>query len=200
MRRFLSVQVRDKLYIGGDKPKGPPSGGDKLALDFTFGCQTKLTGLFIPQRENGIMGLSNGEENILKQLKKAVRRSCITASRSLPMCLYTSMENFKHWPHVSSVYVAPQGKIKHAIFALCFAPEGGTMTLGGVMEQFHSVPLSYVPMSTSRNGWYLVQVQTITMGTNTVRHRLERDDEGLSYYNASLPGTGTVQCPDAYRR
>jgi hypothetical protein len=98
------------------------------------------------------------------------------------------------------VYVAAQGKIKHAIFALCFAPEGGTMTLGGVMEQFHSVPLSYVPMSTSRNGWYLVQVQTITMGTNTVRHRLEKDDEGLSYYDASLPGTGMVQCPDAHGR
>jgi hypothetical protein len=61
------------LWIGGRDIKGPPSNGDDYSVSFVFGCQTKLTGLFIPQRENGIMGLSHGDDNFITQLRKAVR-------------------------------------------------------------------------------------------------------------------------------
>lgn len=65
--------MRDQLFIGGSSTEAPPSEAHRYAVDFVFGCQTRLTGLFVPQKENGIMGLSNGEENILHQLKAAVR-------------------------------------------------------------------------------------------------------------------------------
>lgn len=53
--------------------KTPPSysSSSNFSTSFVFGCQTKLTGLFIPQRENGIMGMSAGEDNFVVQLKKA---------------------------------------------------------------------------------------------------------------------------------
>lgn len=66
------MQVEDVLWLGGFGVHGPPRDGASYAIPFKFGCQVKLTGLFIPQRENGILGLSNGENNLLHHLKNQV--------------------------------------------------------------------------------------------------------------------------------
>jgi len=64
--------VKDQLYIGGEHAFSPNRQVDHYSAPFLFGCQVKLTGLFIPQTENGIMGLSNGPDNFVRQLKDAV--------------------------------------------------------------------------------------------------------------------------------
>lgn len=66
------MQVEDFLWLGGVGVHGPPPDGDSYAIPFKFGCQVKLSGLFIPQRENGILGLSDGENNLLHHLKTQV--------------------------------------------------------------------------------------------------------------------------------
>lgn len=65
----------------------------------------------------------------------------------------------------------PQGKIDRAMFGLCFAADGGTMTIGGPVDDFHTQPVTWLPLHTSRNGWYLVKVKSIKLGESMVSGR-----------------------------
>ena len=61
--------MNDQLWVG-DIEKDLLPGADAFSVDFTFGCQTKETGLFRSQLADGIMGMSNSDDTIPRQLQK----------------------------------------------------------------------------------------------------------------------------------
>ncbi len=67
---WTAFSVEDRVGLG--------EGEGGVSVPFVFGCQTKLTGLFVPQEENGIMGMSHGPENFVAQLKAAGKISRAT--------------------------------------------------------------------------------------------------------------------------
>lgn len=74
--------VTDKLWIGDVEPAMLP-GGDAFAVDFSFGCQTKETGLFRSQLADGILGLSRGDNTLPVQLKS----QGVFSSSTFALCL-----------------------------------------------------------------------------------------------------------------
>ncbi|RHY52256.1 hypothetical protein DYB30_006027 [Aphanomyces astaci] len=98
--------------------------------------------LFISQVADGIMGVANTENNLMRKL---------------------------HAEH----------KLDTSAFALCFAPQGGTMAIGTLSTAHHSTDVQYAAVTSSRNGyvsdpllsfliaisrWYGVTVIALTFG------------------------------------
>ena len=60
---WRAYKVTDKVWVGGSLP-GMVADADALAMDFTFGCQERETGLFRTQMVDGIMGLSASADTL----------------------------------------------------------------------------------------------------------------------------------------
>jgi hypothetical protein len=103
---------------------------DQFALPFTFGCQTHLTGLFVTQLADGIMGMSASET-------------------TLPYQLWTA-KKIEH-NMFSMCFRRGGGTDKDGITA-------GVMTLGGVDKRLQRSPMVYAALNI-RHGWYAVHVK-----------------------------------------
>lgn len=106
----------------------------RYALPFIFGCQNHLTGLFVTQLADGIMGMSARETTLPKQMYNAGK--------------------LEH--NMFSMCFRRMGKSeKDGVTA-------GVLTLGGVDKRLQRSPMVYAALDTeSNNGWYTVQVKKI---------------------------------------
>ena len=64
---WTAYRVTDKLWVGGLTLRHVKD-ADKYQIDFTFGCQSSVTGLFRTQFADGIMGMSRSSNTLLPQL------------------------------------------------------------------------------------------------------------------------------------
>lgn len=148
-----AIQVKDQFYCGGlDVLDAVEPKNRKYAINFMFGCMTKVNGLFLTQLADGIMGMSAHEATLTKQLWNwgtlehnmfalCFRRELGTSKRGVP---------------------------------------AGSMTLGGASTNLDSSPVVYAK-NMAKSGWFTVYVKNIfvragggqsaksTPGTRTVR-------------------------------
>ncbi|DBA04972.1 TPA: hypothetical protein N0F65_006974 [Lagenidium giganteum] len=68
-----AIVIDDLVWVGGFEGKNMDAIMRHFGFHFPVGCQTKETGLFITQKENGIMGLGNNKETIMSYMLKEKR-------------------------------------------------------------------------------------------------------------------------------
>ena len=120
--------MKDRFYCGGiDVLDAVEPTDQKYAIDFMFGCMTKVNGLFLTQLADGIMGMSAHEATLTKQLwNKGVLEHNMFA-----LCFRREL-----------------GTSKRGVPA-------GSMTLGGVSTNLDSSPLVYAK-NMAKSGWFTV--------------------------------------------
>ncbi|ETV74519.1 hypothetical protein, variant [Aphanomyces astaci] len=122
-----AVVVEDNVWLGDAVDHPSRRFNESFGTRYMFGCQKRETGLFISQVADGIMGVANTENNLIRKL---------------------------HAEH----------KVDTSAFALCFAPQGGTMAIGTLSTAHHSTDVQYAAVTSSHNGWYGVTVIALTFG------------------------------------
>jgi len=130
---WAAVQVKDRLFLGGtDVLDSVEPNDEKYAIDFMFGCQTSMSGLFVTQLADGISGMSAHPATLPKQLYD--RR--ILEHNMFAMC-----------------YRRELGTSKRGVTA-------GSMTLGGISDSLDTSPMIYAK-NMAKIGWYTVYVKNI---------------------------------------
>jgi len=111
-----------------------PVDASQFAFELKFGCQTSITGLFVTQLADGIMGMENHKTSFWKQmyLKNAIPRP------EFSLCFSRNNECF----------VDKEGT------------EAGAMTLGGVDLRLHMSPMVFAKNMKS-SGFYAVHLKAM---------------------------------------
>ncbi|KAL7576318.1 hypothetical protein ACA910_018137 [Epithemia clementina (nom. ined.)] len=142
---WSAFESEDQCYAGGLHSKSvsldPAANNDdlnpflaaKFAFPLKFGCQISLTGLFITQLADGIMGLDNAQASYVRQMSD----SGIIASNSFSLCYWRQDE------------IDTDGT------------ESGAFTMGGTDERLHNTPMVFTSAGVGGGGFYGVQVQNI---------------------------------------
>lgn len=125
--------MQDLVFVGG---KDVFSAADPIAkrysVDFTFGCQTYSSGLFVSQLADGIMGLSQHDAT----LPRAMYNQGKIKNRMFGLCFRTEM------------VVSKKGI------------SAGVLTLGGIDRRLDSTPMVYAK-NLARSGWFTVYVKKL---------------------------------------
>jgi hypothetical protein len=144
-----AIQVKDRLYLGGSEILDSIEPGDeKFAIEFMFGCQTSMTGLFVTQLADGIMGMSSHTATLPTQLydRKLLEHNMFA------MC-----------------YRRELGTSKRGVTA-------GSMTLGGVSNNLDTSPMVYA-RNLLKFGWYTVYVKNIYVRSGGGQSALSVDEK-----------------------
>lgn len=121
---------------------------DWMDFRLQFGCQTKVTGLFISQLEDGIMGMDNRAGAFWMQLRDHYRS------------------------HRNDEVSTGEQEFDPNQFALCYDRQpisseltagvgSGALTFGGSDSLLHLTPMVYADNVTPNMGWYTVHVKGI---------------------------------------
>lgn len=141
---WSAFEAKDMVYIGGPHDHGltvdnggssdlDPGHAFAFSFPMTFGCQTKLTGLFKTQLADGIMGMDDANTAFWAQMYKAN----IISDKQFSLC-------FTRQP-------LPDKK----------GTEAGAMTMGGYDVRLHSSPMVYSGRVGSSGGFYNVHVRKV---------------------------------------
>ena len=142
-----AFEVSDLCYVGGfhnrptkeadDSTNKNPDAADidpfhapAFQFRMKFGCQTRITGLFITQLADGIMGMDVAEAALWYQMYSAN----IIQHKAFSLCFSRKVE------------------------AERVGTESGAMSLGGTDERLHNTPLVYTD-TTAGSGFYVVHVR-----------------------------------------
>jgi hypothetical protein len=128
-----AIQVSDKLYCGGsDVLDAVDPMDERYSIDFMFGCQTSMTGLFVTQLADGIIGMSAHPATLPKKLydKGKIEHNMFA------LC-----------------YRRELGTSKRGVLA-------GSMSLGGVSTSLDTSPIVYAK-NLVKAGWFTVYVKNI---------------------------------------
>lgn len=149
-----AVQVQDTFYCGGSDVLDSVEPVDqKFKLkNFMFGCQTSMSGLFITQLADGIMGMSQHEATLPKQLydKGLIEHNLFA------MC-----------------YRRELGTSKRGVTA-------GSMTFGGVSNDLDTSPMIYAK-NMAKLGWFTVYVKNIYIRTRGGQSALSTEDDNTKH-------------------
>lgn len=141
---WFAFEAQDNCYAGGLHASSVPADSglneddlnpflaSKFTFPLKFGCQTRLTGLFITQLADGIMGLDKADASFVKQMHKAG----IVPTESFSLC-YSRQD-----------IVDPDGT------------ESGAFTLGGSDERLRKSPQVWTG-GTGDRGFYRVKIKAL---------------------------------------
>jgi len=128
-----AYQVRDRFYCGGNDYLGAVDPLDqKYMIDFMFGCQLSLNGLFVSQLADGIIGMSMYDTTLTKQMYSKGKLE----HNMFALC-----------------YRRELGSSKRGVSA-------GSMMLGGVSNSLDTSPMIYAK-NMATVGFYTVYVKNI---------------------------------------
>ena len=190
---WRAYEAEDLAYAGG--PHGSPlrlreDEDDASSYSFRarFGCQTKITGLFITQLADGIAGMENSPSSLWRQMydSKAI------ASKIFSMCFAR--------PDLAGV----DGTL------------AGAMTLGGINAALHGGgrrdegggefghDLYYAEDTSGGGGWYNVRVRAMYLrsgGGDSVipplaKVILDEDDPGYDPNGPAPPSVVRIDAPE----
>ncbi|KAL7480759.1 hypothetical protein ACHAW6_006416 [Cyclotella cf. meneghiniana] len=140
---------------------------DWMDFRLRFGCQTKVTGLFRTQLEDGIMGMDNRRGSFWLQLR----------------------DHYKNAGHVQD----ENDPFDPAQFSLCYDRQplssnldtgvgSGSLTIGGSDPLLHGTPMVFADNITPAEGWYTVHIKGMFLRTKggSLAER-ESNTDGINY-------------------
>ncbi|GAX26415.1 hypothetical protein FisN_37Hh035 [Fistulifera solaris] len=143
---WYAQQSEDVAYLGGSHYRPvhqdqigklvsdlDPTAGAALAIQLQFFCQDFITGLFVPQLADGIMGMDRDSLSWVRQMKKQGK----VDREAFSLC-------FVRAPNI-----------------LRDGSEAGTISLGGTDTRLHRTPMVYTDRSYVKGGWYGVHIRKV---------------------------------------
>ncbi|KAL7534899.1 hypothetical protein ACHAXR_007993 [Thalassiosira sp. AJA248-18] len=144
---------------------------DWMDFRLKFGCQTKVTGLFRTQLEDGIMGMDNRKGAFWLQLHEHYQRNGY-----LEPAKNNGDNQGGGSSEASRMLSTSSSTFDPAQFSLCYDRQplsidltpgvgSGALTLGGTDPLLHNTDMVFAQNVTPKGGWYTVRIKAVFLRT-----------------------------------